>query len=250
MNERQLAILNKVTNDTKINVGMLSKEFGVSQVTIRQDLKVLEQNGVLKRFHGGAMVHSDDDIMKRMSFNYDTKLHIAREAAKLVSNGETIIVESGSTNALLARELANKSDITIITNSTFISRFVRNLNVKVIVLGGDYQHESEVTVGPLTRICLKEFHVHKVFVGVDGFSPKVGFTCLNMMRAEVTRAMVERAEKCIVLTDSTKFDKLGVACSLKPAEVDTVITDTRIKEETINVLKSFDIEVLIADPEK
>lgn len=249
MNERQLAILNKVSNVSKINVAKLSKEFGVSQVTIRQDLKILEQNGVLKRFHGGAMVHSDDDIMKRLSFNHDIKFHIAKEAAKLVNNGETVIIESGSTNALLARELAKKSDMTIITNSTFISRFVRNMNIKVIVLGGDYQHESEVTVGPLTRICLNEFHVDKVFIGVDGFSPKVGFTCLNLMRAEVTRAMVERAEKTIILTDSTKFDMLGVAGSLKPNEVDMVITDSSITEEHTNVLKSFGIEVLVAQIE-
>lgn len=247
MNERQIDILNKVTNATKINVAELSKEFGVSQVTIRQDLKVLEQNGVLKRFHGGAMVNSDDDIMKRLSFNYDTKLQIARKAASLVSNGETVMIESGSTNALLARELANKSDITIITNSTFISRYVRNQNIKIVILGGDYQHESEVNVGPLTRICIKEFHVDKVFIGTDGFSPEIGFTCLNMMRAEVTRAMIERAQKCIVITDSSKFEKLGVSCSLKPSEVDIVITDTKISEVNINILKSIGIEVLISD---
>jgi DeoR/GlpR family transcriptional regulator of sugar metabolism len=249
MNERQIAILNKVANVTKINVDELSKEFGVSQVTIRQDLKILEQNGVLKRFHGGAMVNSDDDIMKRLSFNYDAKLQIARKAASLVNNGETVMIESGSTNALLARELAKKSDITIITNSTFISRFVRNQNIKIVVLGGDYQHESEVNVGPLTRICINEFHVDKVFIGVDGFSPQIGFTCINMMRAEVTRAMTERAQKCIVVTDSTKFEKLGVSCSLKPSEVDIVITDTKISEENINILKSIGIEVLIGDLE-
>jgi len=247
LNERQLAILNRVISSPKINVADLAKEFSVSQVTIRQDLKLLEQTGMLKRFHGGAMPVSDDDIMKRLSINYDIKLNIAKKAASLVSNGETVMIESGSTNALLARELANKSDVTIITNSTFISRYVRGMNnLKIIILGGDYQHESEVLVGPLTRICLKQFHVDKVFIGVDGFSPSTGFTCINLMRAEVARAMAERANKVIVVTDSSKFDKVGVACQFKPEEADMVITDKNLSEKHLEVLKSFGIEVVLA----
>jgi len=247
LNERQLAILNRVISSPKINVADLAKEFSVSQVTIRQDLKLLEQTGMLKRFHGGAMPVSDDDIMKRLSINYDIKLNIAKKAASLVSNGETVMIESGSTNALLARELANKSDVTIITNSTFISRYVRGMNnLKIIILGGDYQHESEVLVGPLTRICLKQFHVDKVFIGVDGFSLSTGFTCINLMRAEVARAMAERANKVIVVTDSSKFDKVGVACQFKPEEADMVITDKNLSEKHLEVLKSFGIEVVLA----
>ena len=247
LNERQLAILNRVISSPKINVADLAKEFSVSQVTIRQDLKLLEQNGMLKRFHGGAMPVSDDDIMKRLSINYDIKLNIARKAASLVSNGETVMIESGSTNALLAMELAAKNDVTIITNSTFISRYVRGMNnLKIIILGGDYQHESEVLVGPLTRICLKQFHVDKVFIGVDGFSPSTGFTCVNLMRAEVARAMAERANKVIVVTDSTKFDKVGVACLFKPNEADMVITDKNLPEKQLQVLNDFGIEVVLA----
>jgi DeoR/GlpR family transcriptional regulator of sugar metabolism len=244
LNERQLSILNKVINTPKINVAELSKESGVSQVTIRQDLRILEQNGMLKRFHGGAMPVSDDDIMKRLSYNFDVKLNIAQMAASLVSNGETVLIESGSTNALLARELTKKSDITIITNSAFISRYVRGNNIKVTLLGGDYQHESEVLVGPLARICLKQFHVDKVFIGVDGFSPDIGFTCVNLMRAEIAHAMADQAEKTIIVTDSSKFSKIGVACSFKAEDVDIVITDKNISEDHLRLLESFNIEVI------
>lgn len=244
MNERQLAILNMVTNSPKINVANLSVEFGVSQVTIRQDLRTLENSGMLKRFHGGAMPVSDDDMMKRLSFNFDVKTAIAREAASLVSNGETVLIESGSTNVLLAVELAKKNDVTIITNSAFISRYIRGMNnIKIILLGGDYQHESEVLVGPLTRKCLKEFHVAKVFIGVDGFSPNTGFTCVNLMRAEVARAMADQADSVIVVTDSTKFDKIGVASQFKAKEVDIVITDTKLTGKDLEILKSYNIEV-------
>lgn len=244
MNERQLAILNKVAVSPKINVASLSKEFNVSQVTIRQDLRTLESNGMLKRFHGGAMPVSDDDMMKRLSYNFDVKSAIARQAASLVNNGETVLIESGSTNVLLAVELSKKNDVTIITNSAFISRYVRGMNnIKIILLGGDYQHESEVLVGPLTRKCLKEFHVEKVFIGVDGFNPVTGFTCVNLMRAEVARAMADQADKVIVVTDSTKFNKIGVASQFKAEEVDIVITDSSITPKDLEILKSFNIEV-------
>ncbi|PKM51663.1 MAG: DeoR family transcriptional regulator [Firmicutes bacterium HGW-Firmicutes-7] len=244
LHERQLAILNMVANSPKINVSSLSKELGVSQVTIRQDLRTLENNGMLKRFHGGAMPVSDDDMMKRLSFNFEVKTAIAQEAASLVNNGETVLIESGSTNVLLAVELAKKSNITIITNSAFISRYISGMNnVKIILLGGDYQHESEVLVGPLTRKCLKEFHVDKVFIGVDGFSPNTGFTCVNLMRAEVAHAMAEQADKVIIVTDSSKFNMLGVASQLQAEDVDMVITDTNISAKDLDILKSFDIEV-------
>ncbi len=247
MNERQLSILSKVIDKPKINVAQLSKEFGVSQVTIRQDLRILEEKGFLRRFHGGAMPVPDDDIMKRLTINLDVKIRIAKKAAELVENGETIIIESGSTNALLAHELAEHKNVSIITNSTFISRYIRGINnVKVILLGGDYQHESEVLVGPLTKLCLKQFHVDKVFIGVDGFSPDIGFTCVNLMRAEVVHAMAAQAQKIIVVTDSSKFDKVGVARLFKAEDVNMVITDSFLKKEQEEILRSYDIEVIKA----
>ena len=244
MNERQLSILNKITSTNKIDVASLSKEYGISQVTIRRDLKTLEENGMLKRVHGGAMPVSDDDMMKRLSINYETKLAIAKEAASIVSNGETILIESGSTNVLLAMELTKKSDITIITNSVFISRYIRgNSNTKIVLLGGDFQHESEVLVGPLTVKSVKEFYVDKVFIGVDGFSKDIGFTCVNLMRAEVARNMALQANKVIVVTDSSKFNKIGVSRQFKPEDVSMVITDTNISEKDLQILQSFNIEV-------
>lgn len=245
LNDRHIAILNMVSDTKKINVASLSDKLGVSQVTIRQDLKTLENNGMLKRYHGGAMPVSDDDMLRRLSINFETKSQIAKKAASLVKNGETVLIESGSTNALLAAELGKKTGVTIVTNSAFISRFVRDLsNVNIILLGGEYQPESEVLVGPLTRLCVKEFHVDKVFIGVDGFSQFTGFTCVNLFRAEVARAMAQQALQTIIVTDSTKFNEVGVASQFKPDEVDIVITDSKISLEDLNLLKSFNINVL------
>ncbi|PKM55302.1 MAG: DeoR family transcriptional regulator [Firmicutes bacterium HGW-Firmicutes-5] len=245
LNDRQIAILNLVSEKKKINVASLSEKLSVSQVTIRQDLKMLEADGMLKRYHGGAMPVSNDDMLRRLSVNFETKSQIAKMAASLVKNGETVLIESGSTNALLAAELGKKSGITIVTNSAFISRFVRDLsNVKIILLGGEYQHESEVLVGPLTRLCVKEFHVDKVFIGVDGFSQSTGFTCTNLFRAEVAKSMAQQAQQIIIVTDSTKFNEVGVASQFRPHEVDIVITDSKIAPEDQGFLENANVKVI------
>lgn len=244
MNERQLAILNLVSQSEKTDVAQLATRFGVSQVTIRQDLRTLENAGRIKRYHGGAMPLSEDDMSNRLAVNYEVKQAIAKEAASLVGNGESVLIESGSTNVLLSVELAKKKNVTIITNSVFICRHLRDMSgTKVILLGGDYQHESEVLVGPLTRKSLQEFHVDKLFIGSDGFNPEVGFTCNDLQRADVARAMAERAEKIIVVTDATKFSKQGVASQFKADEVDMVITDTTLTSADRSQLEQFGITV-------
>jgi len=245
MNKRQLEIIDKISNSDGINVNQLAEVFGVSQVTIRNDLKILEQNGMLERYHGGAKTISDDDIMKRMPTNYDIKLKIAIKAAKQIADGETVMLESGSTNALLAKELTKKKDITIITNSAFIARYIRSFpTIKITLIGGDYQHESEVMVGPLAKMCLNQFNVDKVFVGVDGFSEKSGFTCINMMRAEVARAMAGRAQHVYILTDSSKFNTVGVATQFMAEEADVVITDENIPQASADFLAKNSVEII------
>ena len=244
MNKRQLSILEKISDTAEINVKQLALEYGVSQVTIRTDLKNLEQNGMLERYHGGARAVSDDDIMKRMSVNYDVKVKIAKKAASYISDSETVMIESGSTNALLAKELSKKKDITIITNSAFIARFVRSSpSTKITLIGGDYQHESEVMVGPLARLCLGQFNVDKLFVGVDGFSENTGFTCINLMRAEAARSMFERAARLFILTESGKFSTVGVATQFTAGEVDFVITDNGIPRQSKAFLEKNDVTV-------
>ena len=248
MNGRRIEILERIAKADEINVAHLASEFGVSQPTIRTDLKVLEAEGMLQRFHGGARAVSNDDIMKRMSFHFEEKRKIAQAAASLVHDGETVLIESGSANALLAKELTAKTGITVITNSAFIARYVRGENtLAVVLLGGDYQKESEVMVGPLARMCAAQFHADKIFVGADGFSPETGFTCLNLQRAETARAMAAQANQTIILTDASKFSNVGVTRLFSPGEVDRVITDEAIHKKDLNFLRSSGIEVLVAE---
>lgn len=246
MTDRHTKLLEIVNENKRIEVAKLAEVLKVSQVTIRKDLDALEQKGLLRREHGYAVMTSSDDINSRLAFNYDIKRKIARLASELVSDGETIIIESGSCCALLAEELAfNRKDITIITNSMFIASYIREGNAKVVLLGGDYQPESQVVVGPLTRKCLKDFFVDKLFVGTDGYSSKTGFTGKNLMRTEVVKSMAESANKIIILTDSSKFSERGVVSQFKIEEVNYLLTDSDIPNDILENLKKENVDVRI-----
>lgn len=244
MINRYTKLLEIVNENKRIEVSKLAELLKVSQVTIRKDLGALEEKGLLKREHGYAVMTSSDDINSRLAFNYDIKRKIAHLASELVSDGETIMIESGSSCALLAEELAyNKKDITIITNSTFIASYIREGNAKVVLLGGDYQPESQVVVGPLTRKSVKDFFVDKLFVGTDGYNSKIGFTGKNLMRTETVKAMAESADKIVILTVSSKFSERGVVSQFRIDEVDYVLTDTNIPEEVLESLRKEKVHV-------
>ena len=244
MINRYTKLLEIVNENKRIEVSKLAELLKVSQVTIRKDLGALEEKGLLKREHGYAVMTSSDDINSRLAFNYDIKRKIAHLASELVSDGETIMIESGSSCALLAEELAyNKKDITIITNSTFIASYIREGNAKVVLLGGDYQPESQVVVGPLTRKSVKDFFVDKLFVGTDGYNSKIGFTGKNLMRTETVKAMAESADKIVILTVSSKFSERGVVSQFRIDEVDYVLTDTNIPEDVLESLRKEKVHV-------
>ena len=250
MTNRYTKLLEIVNKNKRIEVSKLAELLNVSQVTIRKDLGALEEKGLLKREHGYAVITSSDDINSRLAFNYDIKRKIAHLACDLVNDGETVMIESGSSCALLAEELAyNKKDITIITNSTFIAAYIREGNAKVVLLGGDYQPESQVVVGPLTRKSVKDFFVDKLFIGTDGYNSKIGFTGKNLMRTETVKAMAENANKIIILTESSKFSERGVVSQFTAQEVDYVLTDSKIPKDILDDLKKEKIEVQMVNVE-
>lgn len=249
MTERQSKIIKLVNQYQKIEVSRLAEILDVSQVTIRKDLDFLEAEGLLSREHGYALIKNANDINTRLTINYETKLKIAIKAAEMVSNGETVMLESGSTCALMAEELAKlKKDVTIITNSAYIAIRVRDLPLrKVILLGGDYQKEYQGMVGPLIRKCAREFYVDKFFVGTDGFIPQAGFTCDDLMRVETMRYMAASANRMIILADSSKFEQKGVVIQSTFDDIDTICTDSGISQKALDILKKNNIHVEIAD---
>ena len=249
MTERQSKLIKLVNIYQKIEVSRLAELLDVSQVTIRKDLDHLEEEGLLTREHGYALIKNANDINTRLTINYDTKLKVATKAAEMVSNGETVMLESGSTCALLAEQLAKlKKDVTIITNSAYVAIRIRELPIrKVILLGGEYQKEYQGMVGPLVRKCAKEFFVDKFFVGTDGFIPEAGFTCDDLMRVETMKYMENSANRTIILADSSKFSQKGVVVQSTFAEIDTLCTDSGVSQEVIDILTRNNIHVEIAE---
>lgn len=242
---RHTRILEIVGDNERIEVKQLAELLKVSQVTVRKDLDILEEKGLLRREHGYAVMNASDDINNRLAFNYQVKRSIAKLAAELVKDGETVMIESGSSCALLAEELAaNKKDVRIITNSAFIASYIREIpSVKIVLLGGDYQPKSQVMVGPITKKCAKDFFVDKLFVGTDGFTEKFGFTGNDLMRTETVQSMAESASHVVVLTDSSKFKKQGVVAQFRKEEVDFVITDDAIPEYAREILLENNVEL-------
>ena len=208
LNERQNKILKILGKNDQTSVNDLSEELKVSSVTIRQDLNFLEAEGLLKRVHGGAVLKDADDLENRLVVNYDKKLLIARKLASLVGEGETILIESGSVNALLARELLKIKKVTIITTNVYIARqFRKNDQANIIILGGIYQHDSETLVGKITKTCIDQLNIDKAFIGIDGYTTISGFTLRDLFRAEISSYIIQKAKDVYVVSDSSKFGK-------------------------------------------
>lgn len=246
MNKRHAQILDLLTENKKEEVTKLSDLLQVSQVTIRKDLDILESRGLIIREHGYATLNDTDDINNRLAYHYESKLEIAKRAAASVQNGETIMIESGSCCALVAMEIANtKKDVTLITNSAFIADYIRKIGtVKIILLGGEYQNESQVMVGPITKKCAEAFFVDKLFIGTDGFTIETGFTGNDYMRSEAVRDMAKQASNVIVVTDSVKFSQKGVVKLIDTEKVNYIYTDSDIPVDIEEYLLQKSIEII------
>lgn len=248
MKNRENKILELLIQENKVEVSLLSEALGVSQVTIRKDLDALENRGIIKREHGFALLRSADDINGRIAYHYEEKRKIAQKAATLVNDGDTIMIESGSCCALLADEVTSaKKALTIITNSAFIANYIRGKSdFQIILLGGIYQQDSQVMVGPMIRQCAENFLVDLFFIGTDGYSSKGGFTNRDQMRAQAVRDMSRQAGQVIVLTESDKFFKHGIVPLNLNEPTTTVITDEHLPDAVKTELENKGIQVVIS----
>ncbi|MBP3884084.1 MAG: DeoR/GlpR transcriptional regulator [Olsenella sp.] len=248
MESRNARILEIVTAEKKVEVSSLAERLGVSAVTMRKDLDALQAKGLVVREHGFAMLSNPSDVGGRLAYHYEEKRLIARRAAELVPDGSTIMVESGSCCALLARELADtRENVTIVTNSAFIASYVRDsAAISVVLLGGAYQRDSQVMVGPLVRTCASEFYVDRLFVGADGWIDGVGFTNADQMRADAVRSMAESAAEVVVLTESEKFARHSAVPLRLVGKPVTLVTDAGIGDVSLSSLERFGVEVLLA----
>ncbi|MCP1440852.1 DeoR/GlpR family transcriptional regulator of sugar metabolism [Erwinia persicina] len=248
MNVRHQNIIQLVSERGSVSVSELSQITGVSEVTVRQDLNVLEKGGFLRRVHGSAVAPESDDVGARMRTRYAVKKRLAEHAASLVNAGEAVFIEGGSTNALLARELSERRDITIITVSHYIAGLLRETGGEVIILGGLYQKSSESVVGPLTRLCIQHLNFHKVFIGIDGWDALTGFTGRNMLRCDVVNALMAKNTHTIALTDSSKFGQIHPYPLAPEHPFSHVITDTDLPDTCKEILQAQGLRLDIIGP--
>ena len=247
MNSRQQTIIQMVIDKGQVSVAKLAKVTGVSEVTIRQDLNALEKMSFLRRAHGYAVSLDSDDVETRMMSNYTLKHKLAQYAATLVNPGESVFIENGSCNALLARALAEQKDVTIITVSSYIAHLLKETPCEIILLGGIYQKKSESMVGPLTRQFLQQVHFSKAFIGIDGWQAETGFTGRDMMRSDVVNAVLEKGAEAIVLTDSSKFGALHPYPLGPVHKFNRVITDAKISPDAQKYMGDSGLAVDIVD---
>jgi DeoR family transcriptional regulator of aga operon len=223
---------------------------GISRITIRKDLDFLESKRMVQRTHGGALAPQtsallDPSLKEKEQHQHKEKLLIAATAAKLVQEGQCVLLDSGSTTTAIARALREYSHLTVITNAVNIAAELAGTEFDVILTGGSLRKNSFSLVGPLAEDTLREIRADILFLGVDGFDTRIGVTTPNVLESRVNRAMVQASTKVVAVCDSTKFLRRSLALIVPPTAIHTVITDDQISDEDAEILRNSGIELII-----
>jgi DeoR/GlpR family transcriptional regulator of sugar metabolism len=247
--ERLREIMRKLGLEKRLMINDLTKEFNTTSVTIRKDLDVLQRQGLLKRTHGGAILYRPLyhglGLTEKEKLNADEKQRIANEAVKLISEGDVIILDSGSTTTQLARNMKKFKNVTVITNAFNIALELESTDMEIILTGGSLQKKSSTLFGPLAENMLKNISADKLFLGGDGIDYEIGLTTPDINEANTSRVMKQQAGENILLVDSSKFGRrsLGVICRIE--EIDKIITTKIMDKDEIQKLNDMGVEVVV-----
>lgn len=244
--ERRQHILSIVQSEGRVRVRELSKALGISQITIRKDLDHLQARGLLQRSHGGALPAQpgalfDPSLQEKEKSHHYEKERIGAAAAEMVSEGQCVMLDSGTTTTAVARALKKYSHLTVITNAVNIAAELAGTDFEVILTGGILRKNSFSLVGPLAEEMLSEMHADILFLGVDGFDMEVGLTTPNLLESRVNRAMVHGATRVVAVCDSTKFDRRSLSRIAGPSQIHHVITDTNLPKAVVQALTELNI---------
>ncbi len=244
LSEREKKILDILTEDQDHTVNSLSSIFGVSTVTIRSDLASLEEKGLIVRMRGGAFPAYHPAILEGQKKMREEKLRIAKAAAAMISDGDTVMINDGSTSSLITRYLLGKRDIHLVTNSTQVFTHARiNPALHLTLVGGEFRPSTEAIVGPMALRDIEEYHVRYAFLGTGGFSLETGLTTHLAEGAEIFKQMAAQAEEVITVTDSSKYGKNGFVKIFPLARMDKIITDRGLNPETYKILTESGLNV-------
>ena len=249
--DRHQFILQKLSEKGKVSIPQLIDEMQVSGVTIRKDLKLLEEKKLLFRTRGGGSLDNpyamERPINEKEFINSEEKKKIAKAALGLIGQNDSIIIASGTTVFELARQLHPDKRVIVITPALKVALELSNRpNVEVLQLGGLVHHSSASTAGSFAEKILEELYCGILFIGVDGIDLEHGLTITNIVETSLNQKMIGLAQTVAVLADSSKFDRrgLGKICNLD--QIDYIITDDKVSRETVAKIEKAGIKVIIA----
>ena len=248
--ERRTKILELLEKRGQITVMDLSRRFKTSEVTIRNDLKALHDRGLIRRAHGGAVkvttVSMDPSLKIKAELHADEKRRIGAAAAEMINDGDSIILDSGTTTHQIARQIKHKKDLKVITNGLNIAMELFGANdIQLIFLGGVIRQNSLSAVGHFAEDILAQLSADKVFLAVDACDLEFGLSTPNVEESQVNQAMARIAKEKILVADSSKFGKRSLSRIIPLSEIDVIVTDRGLPTEIQNELRARDLKLVL-----
>jgi DeoR family transcriptional regulator of aga operon len=251
--ERRRRILELLDGQERVTVDELVGRFGVSAVTARGDLDALAGLGAVVRSHGGALKRTDapDEvpITVKETLHHAEKVRIGRAAAQMIRDGETVMLDSGTTTAEIARQicfLKRARPLNVITNALNIAMELASVpHVRLIMIGGVLRQMSYSLAGPPAEQTLRGLHADRLFLGVDGLDPEIGLMTPDVVEAQLNAVMIQVSREVIVVADSSKFQRRSLSVIAKLDVVHKVITDSGVGAEVLAALRARNIEVVV-----
>jgi DeoR/GlpR family transcriptional regulator of sugar metabolism len=249
--ERRTQILQIVRTEGRARVNELANRFSSSAVTIRNDLNELHQRGLVLRSHGGAVLPDtilrESPVHERLKTHAEEKRRIGAIAATLINDGETIILDSGTTTLEIARQIKNKQGLQVITNGVNIAAELLDArDVQTFIVGGTLRVDSASIVGRSTEEMFEQFSADKLFLSGAGCDPDFGVSGANLEETMVNRAMLRIAREIILVADASKFSKRSMVRIAPFSEIDMVISDTGLREEMQEKVRGLGCNLILA----
>jgi len=249
--ERRRLIREMVESKGSVTVDELAESFGISKVSIRSDLRLLDSMGVLVRSRGGALVIRDDDdlpITVKENLHRAQKIRIAEEAVKQIEDGETIILDSGSTTAEIAKQIRGLklNSINVITNALNVAVLLANTShVNLIMLGGVLRNNSFSLSGPQAERALEGLYADRLFLGVDSIDPEIGLMTPHLLEAQLNAKMIQISRKVIAVADSSKLMRRNLSVIARMDQINTLITDKAAPASLVELFNATGVEVIL-----
>ncbi len=251
--ERQRTILERVRREGKVSVEALTEALGVSAPTVRADLGALEERRLLRRTHGGAILPKttghEPPYAEREQARQAEKARIGAAAAARVRDGETVLIDAGTTAFEIAVRLRERAGLTVVTNSLSAALALMDSpagDVQVLLVGGAAHARRRATLGPLTVEFLARLHVDRCFLGVNGIHARAGYTATDFDAAQVKQAMIGCSREVVVVADAAKMGVAAFAAVAPLTLAHVLITDAIPEDSLAEALAAAGVEVIVA----